>query len=52
MPDYQVHSSAIADQGRFGERLPLPLVGDAEALCPHTGERYVLSAGVLRLASG
>ena len=30
---------------RFGERLDLPLVGDGEACCPHTGERYVLRAG-------
>ena len=32
---------------RFGERLPLPLRGDAEALCPNTGERYVLKDDVL-----
>ena len=30
---------------RFGERLPLPLSGDGEALCPHTGERYLLRDG-------
>jgi len=34
---------------RFGERLELPLKGDGEALCPHTGERYRLSAGRLQL---
>ncbi len=27
----------------FGERLPLPLTGNAETICPHTGDRYVLS---------
>ena len=32
---------------RFGERLPLPLRGDTEALCPNTGERYVLKDDVL-----
>ena len=32
---------------RFGERLPLPLRGDAEAICPNTGERYVLKDDVL-----
>lgn len=32
---------------RFGERLPLPLEGDGEATCPHTGDRYRLQAGVL-----
>lgn len=31
----------------FGERLPLPLHGEGEALCPHTGERYVLRGAVL-----
>ncbi|NBQ76630.1 MAG: N-acetyltransferase, partial [Acetobacteraceae bacterium] len=30
---------------RFGERLDLPVQGDGEALCPHTGERYVLKNG-------
>jgi len=28
---------------RFGERLPLPLRGEAEATCAHTGDRYRLS---------
>jgi len=32
---------------RFGERLALPLRGDAEAICPNTGERYVLKNDVL-----
>ena len=30
---------------RSGERLDLPLSGDGEARCPHTGERYVLQDG-------
>jgi UDP-2-acetamido-3-amino-2,3-dideoxy-glucuronate N-acetyltransferase len=34
---------------RFGERLELPLQGDGEATCPHTGERYVLRDGVVTL---
>ncbi len=42
----------IGWMSRFGERLPLPVKGDGEALCPHTGDKYVLSAGVLRLAGG
>jgi UDP-2-acetamido-3-amino-2,3-dideoxy-glucuronate N-acetyltransferase len=32
---------------RFGERLPLPLRGEAEAICPNTGERYVLKDDLL-----
>lgn len=31
---------------RFGERLELPLEGDAETVCAHTGERYRLRGGV------
>ncbi|MHC8440590.1 MAG: acyltransferase [Candidatus Eutrophobiaceae bacterium] len=34
---------------RSGERLELPATGDAECSCPHTGERYALSAGEVRL---
>jgi UDP-2-acetamido-3-amino-2,3-dideoxy-glucuronate N-acetyltransferase len=30
---------------RHGERLPLPLAGEAEAVCPHTGDRYRLAGG-------
>ena len=30
---------------RYGERLDLPLAGDGEARCPHSGERYVLRDG-------
>jgi len=36
---------------RFGERLDLPLEGNAQATCPHTGDRYVLSNGVCALAA-
>jgi UDP-2-acetamido-3-amino-2,3-dideoxy-glucuronate N-acetyltransferase len=32
---------------RHGERLALPLAGDAEAACPATGERYRMRGGVL-----
>jgi UDP-2-acetamido-3-amino-2,3-dideoxy-glucuronate N-acetyltransferase len=31
----------------FGEQLPLPLSGDAEATCEHTGAFYRLRDGVL-----
>lgn len=31
---------------RFGERLDLPLKGDGETVCAHTGERYVLRGGI------
>lgn len=31
---------------RHGERLDLPLEGDAETVCGHTGERYRLNGGI------
>ncbi|MET0660876.1 MAG: acyltransferase [Steroidobacteraceae bacterium] len=34
---------------RHGERLPLPVSGDAETVCPHTGDVYRLRAGVCTL---
>jgi UDP-2-acetamido-3-amino-2,3-dideoxy-glucuronate N-acetyltransferase len=39
----------IGWMSRFGERLPLPVAGDGEATCPHTGERYALRDGVCRI---
>jgi UDP-2-acetamido-3-amino-2,3-dideoxy-glucuronate N-acetyltransferase len=35
---------------QYGERLELPLGGDAEAVCPHTGVRYRLEQGVCSIA--
>jgi UDP-2-acetamido-3-amino-2,3-dideoxy-glucuronate N-acetyltransferase len=37
---------------RFGERLPLPLNGEAEATCAHTGERYRLIGDQVQLVAG
>ncbi len=34
---------------RYGERLDLPLQGDAGATCPHTGDRFQLSGKVCTL---
>ena len=34
---------------RYGEQLSLPLEGDGEATCPHTGEVYQLKNGILHL---
>lgn len=39
----------IGWMSRFGERLDLPLQGDGEATCQHTGERYRLDGGACRL---
>lgn len=45
-----VPARQIGWMSRFGERLALPLKGDATALCPHTGDRYELRDGVCALA--
>jgi UDP-2-acetamido-3-amino-2,3-dideoxy-glucuronate N-acetyltransferase len=47
-----VPARQVGWMSRFGERLPLPLVGDGSAVCPHTQDRYVLADGELRLAAG
>lgn len=40
-----VPAKQIAWMSRFGERLNLPLHGEAEAQCPHTEDRYQLIQG-------
>ena len=40
-----VPANQIGWMSRFGERLDLPLVGNAETLCQHTGLKYVLRDG-------
>lgn len=40
-----VPAKQIGWMSRFGERLELPLAGNAETLCPHTGLTYVLRDG-------
>ena len=54
VPDFAlmvgVPARHIGWMSRHGERLALPLVGDAQAVCPATGERYGLRAGLCQLA--
>ena len=45
-----VPARQIGWMSRFGERLQLPLDGEGEAKCPHTGERYMLKGGVCAVA--
>jgi UDP-2-acetamido-3-amino-2,3-dideoxy-glucuronate N-acetyltransferase len=53
VPDFALMLGVPARQAgwmsRYGERLPLPLRGDGEAICPHTGDRYRLQDGRLSL---
>jgi UDP-2-acetamido-3-amino-2,3-dideoxy-glucuronate N-acetyltransferase len=40
-----VPAKQIGWMSQFGERLDLPLAGNSEALCPQTGQKYVLRDG-------
>ena len=44
-----VPARQIGWMSRFGERLPLRIGGNGEALCPHTGDLYLLQDGVCKL---
>lgn len=49
VPDYALMVGVPARQvgwiSEYGEQLDLPLEGDGEALCPHSGARYRLQQG-------
>ena len=53
MPDFAlvvgVPARQIGWMSRFGERLDLPLQGQAEVACPNSGDRYRLDGRVLSL---
>jgi UDP-2-acetamido-3-amino-2,3-dideoxy-glucuronate N-acetyltransferase len=55
VPDFALMLGVPARQAgwmsRFGERLDLPLQGEGEAQCAHTGDRYRLSGNQLQLVS-
>ena len=43
-----VPAKQIGWMSRFGERIPLPVNGDGQYTCPHTGDQYVLENGSLK----
>lgn len=47
-----VPARQIGWMSRHGERLPLPLSGEATAACPHTGDIYSLRGSVCTLEQG
>lgn len=51
VPDYAlmvgVPAKQIAWMSEYGEKLDIPLTGKGEAICEHTGSKYVLSNGQL-----
>lgn len=55
VPEYALMVGVPARQigwmSRHGERLDLPLRGDAQTICPHTGDTYNLRNGVCELVS-
>jgi UDP-2-acetamido-3-amino-2,3-dideoxy-glucuronate N-acetyltransferase len=55
VPDFALMLGVPARQAgwmsRYGERLDLPLRGEGEALCAHTGDRYRLGGDQLHLVS-
>lgn len=42
-----VPARQIGWMSEYGEQLNLPLTGDAKAACPHTGESYQLTDGIV-----
>ncbi len=44
-----VPARQIGWMSQHGERLDLPLTGDAQTVCPQTGKRYELRNGACRL---
>ena len=53
VPDFAlivgVPGRQVGWMSRFGERLDLPLQGDGDARCAHTGDHFILRDGVLTL---
>lgn len=51
VPDFALFVGVPARQigwmSAYGERLDLPLAGDGMAICPHTGDHYILQNGIL-----
>ena len=46
-----VPAKQVGWMSAFGERLDLPVEGNDEATCPHTGDHYTLTGGMLSLRS-
>lgn len=55
VPDYAlvvgVPARQIGWMSQYGEKLDLPLTGDAQTTCPYTGQRYELRGGRCALLS-
>ncbi len=53
VPDFALMVGVPARQigwmSRFGEQLDLPLAGNAEVVCPNTGDKYRLEQGICKI---
>lgn len=51
VPDFAliagVPGRQIGWMSTYGERLDLPLTGEGRTICPHTGDTYILSSGIV-----
>ena len=51
VPDFALMVGVPAQQigwmSAYGERLNLPITGDGKAMCPHTGDGYILQNSIL-----
>jgi UDP-2-acetamido-3-amino-2,3-dideoxy-glucuronate N-acetyltransferase len=43
-----VPGKQIGWMSEYGEKLDLPVTGEAEALCPRTQEKYLLANGIVQ----
>ncbi len=54
VPDYAlvvgVPARQIGWMSEYGEQLDLPVAGSGEAVCPYSGDKYILSDGLLHKA--
>ncbi len=45
-----VPAKQIAWMSQYGEKLELPIIGNAETVCPHSGQKYTLEDNQLRVS--
>jgi len=45
-----VPAKQIAWMSQYGEKLELPVMGNGEAVCPHSGKKYVLEGDQLKVS--
>ena len=43
-----VPAKQIGWMSKYGEQIPLPVIGQGHYSCPHSGEKYYLGSGELR----